>query len=136
MKIEIDNGLGLRLKELTRNGSDIIEAIKTLWDSQSIKLGNLTDELRLYPTDVVKKVQVNGYGNGTGKVLLRRIGDYDMILILDGRNLSCRFGRRTSRSVLGGRLPGGWFMLGRVWIGSILLGMGMVGPLWRRGCRV
>jgi hypothetical protein len=70
MKIEIDNGLGLRLKELTRNGSDIIEAIKTLWNSQSVKLGNLTDELRLYPTDVVKKVQVSGYGNGTGKVLL------------------------------------------------------------------
>jgi len=67
MKIEIDNRLGLRLKELTRNGSDIIEAIKTLWDSQSIKLGNRTDELRLYPTDVVKKVQVNGYGNWDGE---------------------------------------------------------------------
>ena len=83
LKIEIDDGPRLRLKELMRNGSDIIEAIRTLWDSQSVKLGNLTHELRLYPTDVVKEVEVNDSRNETSRILIEE--DWRLqILILDG----------------------------------------------------
>ncbi|KAK0111461.1 hypothetical protein ONS95_001817 [Cadophora gregata] len=60
LQITIDDGPGLRLTELTRNGSDIFDAFHTIWDAQPVGLGNLTGEYRLYPTDVSKELTVDG----------------------------------------------------------------------------
>lgn len=59
MKVEIDNGPGLKLSELKHNGSNILEAIRTLWEAQVVSLGKISDEMRLYPTDVTKEVEVD-----------------------------------------------------------------------------
>ncbi|KAH8665020.1 beta-lactamase/transpeptidase-like protein [Tricladium varicosporioides] len=56
MSTTVDNGPGLRLTSLTRNGSDIISALHLLFDSQGVSLGRLSDELRLYPTDISHEV--------------------------------------------------------------------------------
>jgi len=60
LKIIIDDGPGLHLTELTRNGSDIFDAFHTIWDAQPVGLGNLTGEFRLYPTDLSKEMTVDG----------------------------------------------------------------------------
>lgn len=59
VKITIDNGPGLHLTELTRNGSDIFDAFHTIWDAQPVGLGNLTGEFRLYPTAVMREITVD-----------------------------------------------------------------------------
>lgn len=63
MSIVIDDGPGLRLKGLSRNGSDIMLAISTLWDAQLVSLGKLSSEMRLYPTDISKEIEVGHQGH-------------------------------------------------------------------------
>lgn len=58
IKTSMDIGPGLILSNLTRNGSDIIGAIKGLWASQLVPLGRLSETLRLYPADVPRTVRV------------------------------------------------------------------------------
>ncbi|KAH7317708.1 beta-lactamase/transpeptidase-like protein [Rhexocercosporidium sp. MPI-PUGE-AT-0058] len=60
LEIAIDDGPGLRVTELTRNGSDMLDAFHTLWNAQPVGLGNLTGEFRLYPTDVTKGSVIDG----------------------------------------------------------------------------
>ena len=60
ISLGIDSGTGLRLLELSRNGSDILEALRTMWSSQVVYLGELVKDLRLYPTDVVKTIEGPG----------------------------------------------------------------------------
>lgn len=60
----MDNGPGLILSSLTRNGSDIIGAIKGLRASQPVPLGGLSETLRLYPADVSRSVHVTECING------------------------------------------------------------------------
>ncbi|KAG4443283.1 hypothetical protein IFR05_001227 [Cadophora sp. M221] len=60
LRVAIDDGPGLRLTELARNGSDMFDAFRVLWDTQPVGLGNLTGEFRLYPTDVTKEVVDDG----------------------------------------------------------------------------
>lgn len=45
LKFVIDDGPGLRLMELTRNGSNMIDVIKALWATNPVNMGNLTDEM-------------------------------------------------------------------------------------------
>lgn len=52
MIVSIDDGPGPRLLNLSLNGTDMLGAIKTLYDSQPVSLGILSDEMRIYPTDV------------------------------------------------------------------------------------
>ncbi|KFY17331.1 hypothetical protein V492_00741 [Pseudogymnoascus sp. VKM F-4246] len=54
----MDNGPGLILSNLTRNGSDIVGAIQGLWANQPVPLGGLSQTLRLYPADVSRSVPV------------------------------------------------------------------------------
>jgi hypothetical protein len=70
MRVGIDDGPGLRLTELKRNGSDIVEAITTLWEAQPVNIGKLSDQMRLYPTDVVKEVEVYRNKRSGGKKVL------------------------------------------------------------------
>jgi hypothetical protein len=61
MEIGIDDGPGLVLKGLKRNGSDMIEGIRTLFGEIGVgglKVGNLSREMRIYPTDVWREVEV------------------------------------------------------------------------------
>ncbi|OBT65702.1 hypothetical protein VE03_03283 [Pseudogymnoascus sp. 23342-1-I1] len=58
IRTTIDNGPGLVLSNLTRNGSDIIGAIRGLWASQPVPFGGLSETLRLYPADVSRSVRV------------------------------------------------------------------------------
>lgn len=58
IKTLMDSGPGLILSNLTRNGSDIIGAIKGLWASQLVPLGRLSKTLRLYPANVSRTVRV------------------------------------------------------------------------------
>ncbi|PVH81937.1 beta-lactamase/transpeptidase-like protein [Cadophora sp. DSE1049] len=60
LQITIEDGPGLLLTELARNGSDIFDAFHTIWNAQPVGLGNLTGEFRLYPTDVAKELTVDG----------------------------------------------------------------------------
>jgi hypothetical protein len=55
LKVEMDDGPGLVLANLSRNGSDILDAIKILYDSQFVSLGLLSSQMRLYPTDISRK---------------------------------------------------------------------------------
>jgi hypothetical protein len=60
MEIGIDDGPGLVLKGLKMNGSDMIEGIRTLFDKigvGGVKVGNLSGEMRIYPTDVWRGVE-------------------------------------------------------------------------------
>lgn len=50
----IDDGPGLRLNSLTRNGSDILAGIKAIWDSQPVSFGELSLDFRLYPAEVAR----------------------------------------------------------------------------------
>ena len=59
MKVEIDDGPGLRLSELKRNGSDMLEAVRTLWEAQVISLGKLPVGMRFHPADATKEVEVD-----------------------------------------------------------------------------
>ena len=58
MVVELDEGPGLRLLNLSRNGSDILEGIRTVWDAQVVNPGNLSSEFRLYPADIVNETTV------------------------------------------------------------------------------
>ncbi|OBT59668.1 hypothetical protein VE04_00083 [Pseudogymnoascus sp. 24MN13] len=60
----MDNGPGLILSNLTRNGSNIVGAIKSLWASQPVPLGGLSETLRLYPADVSRSIRVTECVNG------------------------------------------------------------------------
>jgi hypothetical protein len=60
MEIGIDDGPGLVLKGLKRNGSDMVEGIRTLFGEigvGGVKVGNLSREMRIYPTDVWREVE-------------------------------------------------------------------------------
>jgi hypothetical protein len=75
MSIGLDDGPGLLLKSLNRNGSDIILAINTLWEAQFVSIGKLSSEMRLYPTDIIKATEARFQGNskkdvGSGKRIL------------------------------------------------------------------
>ncbi|KAF3279071.1 hypothetical protein TWF970_004180 [Orbilia oligospora] len=48
----IDNGPGVKLESLVRNGSDILEAIAIIWESQKVSLGPLSKDFRIYPMEV------------------------------------------------------------------------------------
>ncbi|KAL4884376.1 beta-lactamase/transpeptidase-like protein [Aspergillus karnatakaensis] len=54
LKLELDDGPGLKLTSYTRDNSSIINAIKTIWDTEYLALGFgiLPEELRIYPTDL------------------------------------------------------------------------------------
>jgi hypothetical protein len=60
MEIGIDDGPGLVLKKLSRNGTDMLESIRTLFNEIGIggvKFGNLSNsQLRIYPTDAWRDV--------------------------------------------------------------------------------
>jgi hypothetical protein len=61
MEIGIDDGPGLVLKKLSRNGTDMLENIRTLFNEIGIggvRIGNLSDsQLRIYPTDAWREVE-------------------------------------------------------------------------------
>ncbi|KAF3223136.1 hypothetical protein TWF192_004405 [Orbilia oligospora] len=56
----IDNGPGVKLESLVRNGSDILEAIAKIWESQQVSLGPLSKDFRIYPMEVSTSA---GYGS-------------------------------------------------------------------------
>ncbi|KAL5333489.1 beta-lactamase/transpeptidase-like protein [Aspergillus crustosus] len=53
LRIDIDDGPGLKLASYTRGNSSIIDAVKAIWEMEYLPLGFgiLSDELRLYPMD-------------------------------------------------------------------------------------
>jgi hypothetical protein len=63
MGIDIDDGPGLRVMNLTRNGSDILEAIRILFISNSVVASDLSPtEWRIYPTEIQRMAHVDEYG--------------------------------------------------------------------------
>ena len=60
MEIGLDDGPGLVLKKLSRNGTDMLENIRTLFNEIGIggvRIGNLSNsQLRIYPTDAWREV--------------------------------------------------------------------------------
>ncbi|KAF3287074.1 hypothetical protein TWF132_008758 [Orbilia oligospora] len=56
----VDNGPGVKLESLFRNGSDILEAIAKIWESQQVSLGPLSKDFRIYPMEVSIS---QGHGN-------------------------------------------------------------------------
>ncbi|KAK6513189.1 hypothetical protein TWF506_009353 [Arthrobotrys conoides] len=48
----IDSGPGIKLESLVRNGSDILEGITKIWESQQVSLGPLSRDFRIYPMEV------------------------------------------------------------------------------------
>lgn len=71
IRTTMDNGPGLILSNLTRNGSDIIAAIQGIWASQPVPLGGLSETLRLYPADVSRSVQVTECVDGKEKTKIQ-----------------------------------------------------------------
>ncbi|KFY59086.1 hypothetical protein V496_05817 [Pseudogymnoascus sp. VKM F-4515 (FW-2607)] len=71
IRTTMDNGPGLILSNLTRNGSDIIGAIQGIWASQPVPLGGLSETLRLYPADVSRSVRVTECVDGKEKTKLQ-----------------------------------------------------------------
>lgn len=59
MGIDIDDGPGLRVTNLTRNGLDILEAIRILLISNSVVASDLSPtEWRIYPTEIQRMAHV------------------------------------------------------------------------------
>ncbi|EFR01825.1 beta-lactamase [Nannizzia gypsea CBS 118893] len=56
LKTSIDNGTGIRLDSLTRNNSDILEGIRKIWSTSLAIVGQLSPEMRVYPTGIEKTV--------------------------------------------------------------------------------
>jgi hypothetical protein len=50
--LDIDDGPGLRVQSLLRNGTDMFSAIQTVWDLQLVSPGVLNTEFRMYPMDI------------------------------------------------------------------------------------
>ena len=68
MSIEIDDGPGLRITNLARNGSDMLEAIRILFISNAAVGSDLSPtEWRMYPTEIRRMAHVVEYG---GDVML------------------------------------------------------------------
>lgn len=62
MGIDIDDGPGLRVMNLTRNGSDILEAIRILFISNSVLVIDLSPTVwRIYPTEIQRMAHVDEY---------------------------------------------------------------------------
>lgn len=57
LSLSIDHDTGIKIDSLTRNGTDILESIRTLWKEMVPQIGILNDELRIYPTDIVHDVK-------------------------------------------------------------------------------
>ncbi|KAK6526123.1 hypothetical protein TWF281_011160 [Arthrobotrys megalospora] len=57
----IDSGPGVKIQSLMRNGSDILRAIATIWESQQVSLGPLSRDFRIYPMEISRS---QGLGNG------------------------------------------------------------------------
>jgi hypothetical protein len=63
MGIEIDDGPGLRVTNLARNGSDILEAIRILFISNAVVASDLSPtEWRIYPTEIQRMAHADEYG--------------------------------------------------------------------------
>ncbi|KAF3481769.1 beta-lactamase [Arthroderma uncinatum] len=62
-KTSMDDGPGIKLDSLTRNGSDILEGVRTIWATSLAMIGPLTSEMRMYPTGVEKSVPKVGNEN-------------------------------------------------------------------------
>jgi hypothetical protein len=52
LELEIDDGPGLKLMMLERNGSSIVEGLMKFWPLTLAEFGPLDPELRLYPADI------------------------------------------------------------------------------------
>ncbi|KAK2868083.1 hypothetical protein FQN49_003169 [Arthroderma sp. PD_2] len=55
-KTSMDEGSGIKLDSLTRNGSDILEGVRKIWATSLAMIGPLTSEMRMYFTGVEKPV--------------------------------------------------------------------------------
>jgi len=61
--IDIDDEPELRVMNLTRSGSDILEAIRILFISNSVLASDLSPtEWRIYPTEIQRMAHVGEYG--------------------------------------------------------------------------
>lgn len=57
LSLSIDEGTGLKINSLTRNGSDILDGLGKIWDSLLPMIGILNPDFRLYPTGIEKPVE-------------------------------------------------------------------------------
>lgn len=57
LSLSIDNGTGVKIDSLTRNGTDILTGIQKLWGEMIPQTGILNDDFRIYPTDIVHDVK-------------------------------------------------------------------------------
>lgn len=60
--LEIDDGPGLHVQSLTRNNTDILSAIQTIWNAQLVSPGVLNTDFRMYPMGIEECTtqEVNG----------------------------------------------------------------------------
>jgi hypothetical protein len=60
--LDIDDGPGLRVQSLTRNGTDMLAAIQTIWNAQLVSPGVLNTDFRMYPMEIEECTtqEVNG----------------------------------------------------------------------------
>lgn len=56
MKTSMDDGPGVRLDVLTRNGSDILGAIRKIWSLTLPMMNNLAPQFRIYPSGIERPV--------------------------------------------------------------------------------
>lgn len=78
MTITMDDGPGLVLASLSRNGSDILAALRALWASQPVPLGGLAQTLRLYPADVAHPA-ADGAGHASARTAEEWRLQYDIV---------------------------------------------------------
>jgi CubicO group peptidase (beta-lactamase class C family) len=62
LSLSIDDGPGLKLDYLFHNNSNILDAIKAIWDGQLVNLGPLSPEFRIYPSDITWQSTLNVSG--------------------------------------------------------------------------
>lgn len=58
--LSMDEGTGLKIDTLARNGSDILKGIGKLWDEMLPMIGILNPEFRIYPTGIENPVEGDG----------------------------------------------------------------------------
>lgn len=56
--VEIDEGPGLKVRELSRNGTDILASIQTIWELQPVSPGKLNTDFRMYPMEITRKANL------------------------------------------------------------------------------
>jgi len=53
--LDMDDGPGLKVRKISRDGADMLAAIQTVWDLQPVSPGTLSTDFRLYPMEITRE---------------------------------------------------------------------------------